>query len=264
MKRSLSAVALVVLAALGLIVAVPGRLALAQDQRPVIAQPEQDAQVRGVVQLVGTATHAQFQRYELYYASGPNPADNAWIFIGPDAHFQQQPLGLLGTWDSRAVPDGTYVLRVRVVKKDGNYVDSEPRRVVVANAKPAETATATVTPTSSTSPTPAATLPPPTPVTVATVPPAGRATAGPSPTGAAGAAGAPSSGTPAASSGGSSILPGSDSPSLLDSVGSVFDFGRLAGTAQWAAMMTVGAFLVVGAFFAVKALLYWLWLKIRP
>ncbi len=263
MKRSLSAVALVVLAALALALFLRGT-ALAQDQRPVIAQPEQDATVRGLVQLVGTATHSQFKRYELYYAPGPAPADNAWIFIGPDAHFQQQPLGLLGTWDSRAVPDGTYSLRVRVVKTDGNYLDSELRRVVVANSKPAESPTPSVTPTSSDTPTPAATLPPPTAVTIATVPPAGRGTAAPSPTRAA-AAGASATGTPAAGgSAGSTILPGSDSSSLLDSIGAVFDFGRLSDTAQWAAMMTIGAFVVVGAFFAVKALLYWLWLKIRP
>lgn len=263
MKRSIFAVAVLAMAALALTL-IPRGSALAQDQRPVIAQPEQDGSVRGVVQIVGTATHTQFQRYELYYAPWPVPADNAWIFIGPDAHFQQQPLGLLGTWDSRAVPDGAYALRVRVVKRDANYIDSEPRRVVVANTKPAETATAAVTPTPTASPTPTATsepagtAPPPTSVTVATVPAAGKATAAPSATRAAG-------GTPAAgaSSGGSGpILP--EASSILNSAGSIFDMARLSDTAQWAAMMTLGAFALVGFFFGVKALLYWLWLKIRP
>ena len=103
----------------------------AQDPRPIIAQPAQNAPVRGEVQIVGSATHPQFQRYELYFAPWP-PSDQSWVFIG-DAHFNPVQLGLLGTWDSRSVTDGTYGLRVRVVKQDGNYIDSEPRTVEVAN-----------------------------------------------------------------------------------------------------------------------------------
>ena len=112
----------------------------AQEAKPIIAQPSEGAGVRDVVQIIGTATHPQFQRYELYYAPYPVPSDNSWIFIG-DAHNSQQPLGLLGTWDSRSVPDGSYALRVRVVKLDGNYIDSDPRRVLVANTQPFDTPT---------------------------------------------------------------------------------------------------------------------------
>ncbi len=105
----------------------------AQEPRPIIAQPAQNAAVRGEVQIVGSATHPQFQRYELYFAPWP-PSDQSWVFIG-DAHFNPVQLGLLGTWDSRSVTDGTYGLRVRVVKQDGNYLDSEPRTVEVANTR---------------------------------------------------------------------------------------------------------------------------------
>ena len=100
--------------------------AAAQEPRPIIAQPAQNAPVRGEVQIVGSATHPQFQRYELYYTPWPPPSDQSWVFIG-DAHFNPLQLGLLGTWDSRSVTDGAYGLRVRVVKQDGNYLDSEPR-----------------------------------------------------------------------------------------------------------------------------------------
>jgi hypothetical protein len=199
MKRPLFAVILVITClALGVpaqVLAVPP----AQDQKPVIAQPESEAAVRGVVQIVGTATHPQFQRYELYNAPGSAPSDNAWIFIGPDAHFQQQPLGLLGTWDSRAVPDGSYALRVRVVRQDGNYTDSEPRRVTVANTKPAESPTPSGSPTPTASPTPAGptpTFPAPTAAAVSTVPPPNRATVAP----AKGSDGSQVSATPAAPS----------------------------------------------------------------
>lgn len=259
MRRPLLAVFLVMIAFAA------GSRALAaphnQESKPVIAQPEPDSTVRGVVQIVGTATHPQFQRYELYYAPWPAPADNAWIFIGPDAHFQQQPLGLLGTWDSRAVPDGQYALRVRVVKKDANYIDSEPRQVIVANTKAAESPTPEPSPTGSESPTPeepVATLEPPTPAAIATVPPINRPTPAATATKGAAAAGAAPAATPVVSA-------STDDPaSLMSGATKLFNGTRLVSTAKTAAVLTVGAFVVLGLFFGVKGLLTWLWFKIRP
>jgi len=220
---------------------------LAQGPKPVITQPEPDAAVRGTVQIVGSATHPQFQRYELYYAPSPVPGDNAWIFIG-DAHFQQQPAGLLGTWATNGLPDGGYALKVRVVRQDGNYTDSDPRRVIVANRRPIESPTPAVTqaPTEA----PPTLLPVPTVAIVAptvqlprgSVTPTLQAKTTPTPTPLTGDVRA----TPAAST------------------GSLLDTQRLVDAAQKAATYTVGLFVVVGAFFAVKAVLAWIWHKIRP
>jgi hypothetical protein len=224
---------------------------LAQEPKPVIAQPEQDAVVRGVVQIVGSAVHPQFQRYELYYAPSPVPSDQAWIFIG-DAHFQQQPLGLLGTWDSRSVPDGTYALRVRVVKQDGNYNDGDPRRVLVANTRLVATATpeATEAPAQAVEPTALPTELPATATIVVEVPaietPTPIATTGQKP-----------SPTPILGSG------GVGSTSLAE-VEEILSPARLLDVAKKAAIYTVGFFLIIGVFFALKALLVWLIHLIRP
>jgi hypothetical protein len=226
---------------------------LLQEQRPMLAQPEPDAAVRGVVQMVGTATHPQFQRYELYYAPWPVPSDQSWIFIG-DAHFQQQPLGLLGTWDSRSVPDGAYGLRVRVVKQDGNYIDGEPRRVLVVNTRPLEPPTPTEAPAVAVEATntPPPTALPATPTIVVDVPIV--PTVAPEPTE-----------TPAAEPGGVAAAPSQPTPSAgLEQVDDFLDFGRLRDVAVRAALYTGGAFAAVGLFFGVKGLLSWLWLKIRP
>ena len=166
-------------------------------------------------------------------------------------------LGLLGTWDSRSVTDGTYGLRVRVVKQDGNYIDSEPRTVEVANfrqvASPTpEVAEATAEPL----PTPVEEVPAPTvPVVVPTIdgPPTAQ----------------PSTPTPepevtpilAATSGSSAGQTGGKPASVTDQL---FNTARLADAVKKAAMYTVAAFVLIGAFFAVKALLVWLWQKIRP
>jgi hypothetical protein len=218
-----------------------------QGPKPVITQPEPDAAVRGTVQIVGSATHPQFQRYELYYAPSPVPGDNAWIFIG-DAHFQQQPAGLLGTWATGSLPDGAYALKVRVVRQDGNYTDSDPRRVIVANKRPVETPTSAVTqaPTE-VPPTP---LPPPTVAIVAPTVQLPRGSVTPT-------VQTKTATTPTPSAGEVRATPASSTGRLLDTE-------RLVDAAEKAATYTLGLFVAVGAFFAVKAVLAWIWHKIRP
>jgi hypothetical protein len=217
---------------------------LAQGPKPVITQPEPDAAVRGTVQIVGSATHPQFQRYELYYAPSPVPGDNAWIFIG-DAHFQQQPAGLLGTWATNSLPDGGYALKVRVVRQDGNYTDSDPRRVIVANRRPIESPTPAVTlaPTEA----PPTLLPVPTVAIVAPTVQLPRGSVTPT---------LQTKTTPTPLIGEARATPAS--------AGGLLDTQRLIDAAEKAATYTVGLFVVVGAFFAVKAVLAWIWHKIRP
>jgi hypothetical protein len=53
-------------------------------------------------------------------------------------------------------------------------------------------------------------------------------------------------------------------PTATPSAASLFDVDRLVKTAKTAATYTAGLFVAMGAFFAVKAILAWLWHKIRP
>jgi len=226
----------------------------AQEPRPIIAQPAQDAPVRGAVQIVGSAVNPQFQKYQIYFAPWPVPSNDSWAFVSEA--FNQQPLGLLGTWDSRTVTDGAYALRVRVVKLDGNYLDSEPRLVQVANfrqiASPTpEVTDATVEPL----PTPVEEVATPTVVvgvpTIETTPTV-RPTPTPEP-----------EVTPILGSGSGSSTGQTDAKSS-SVTGQIFNPTRLVDAVKKAAVYTVAAFILIGAFFAVKALLVWLWLKIRP
>lgn len=246
-----------------------------QEQRPIIAQPGEGAVVREVVQVIGTATHPQFQRYELYYAPYPVPSDQSWIFIG-DAHNNQQPLGLLGTWDSRSVPDGAYALRVRVVKNDGNYLDSDPRRVTVANTAPVATPTPEVSetplpelppteaPLDATAVVEAPTAPPPGAVAVPTIAPTPTEEV----TVAAAGSGVERTPTPAGRSTSAVIASSSGSTSVGESATSIanqlFSSSKLVDTAKKAAMYTAAAFVLAGLFFGVKGILVWLWYKIKP
>jgi hypothetical protein len=227
----------------------------AQEPRPIIAQPAQNAPVRGVVQIVGSATHPQFQRYELYYAPWP-PSDQSWVFIG-DAHFNPVQLGLLGTWDSRSVTDGAYGLRVRVVKQDGNYLDSDPRQVEVANTRQVASPTPEVTEaTAEPLPTPVEEIATPTVEVVVPTVEAPPTVQQPTPT--------PEPEVTPILASGSGTNAGQTGVNVASATDRIFNPTRLVDVIKKAAMYTVALFVIIGVFFAVKAVLVWLWQKIRP
>jgi hypothetical protein len=132
----------------------------AQGDLAVITSPQNNAIVRGLVPIQGSATHSQFQFYKVEYAREPVTGDN-FVIIGA-IHEQQVVDGQLEVWDTTQVPDGSYTLRLRVVKIDGNYNEAFVVQVVVANAQPTETPTPAETPIPTITPTPL----PPTPTIV--------------------------------------------------------------------------------------------------
>ena len=147
----------------------------AQGDLSVITSPQNNAIVRGQVPILGSATHPQFQFYKVEVANEP-PSDEKFAIIGA-IHEEQVMDGQLEVWDTTQVPDGSYTLRLRVVRLDGNYDEYSVVQVVVANAQPTETPTPAESPTPTISPTPL----PPTPTIVIEQPdlPGGAVTAAP-------------------------------------------------------------------------------------
>lgn len=180
--RQLAAItaALVVLVTLLLPGAPALRYAVAATPPPAISggaridEPRANSVVRGVVKIVGTASIPSFAKYQIY-VQRPGSTAFEWKFE------RTQPVvnGLLWEWNTnpRDYPDGAYVLRLWVVKADGNYDEvTVPMRVDNSSTP---TATATVTPPPRT-PTPAVS---PTAITVATPVVIGaQSTATPAPT----------------------------------------------------------------------------------
>ena len=132
----------------------------AQGDLAVITSPQNNAIVRGSVPILGSATHPQFQFYKVEFAREPVTGDN-WAIIGAIRE-QQIVDGQLEVWDTTQVPDGSYSLRLRVVRLDGNYSEYTLVQVVVANAQPTETPTPAASPIPTITPTPL----PPTPTIV--------------------------------------------------------------------------------------------------
>jgi len=130
-----------------------------------ISSPRDRASVRGLVPVEGSATHPQFQKYEIHYGPEPNPGDQ-WTPIGGSPFTVPVVQGRLGLWDTTIIPDGVYSLRLRIVRIDGNYDEYYVRGIQVSNSAPTETPTPQETPTPS-APT---NTPQPTPTVVIGVP----------------------------------------------------------------------------------------------
>jgi hypothetical protein len=111
-----------------------------------ISSPRDGAVVRGTIAVEGAATHTQFQKYEIHYGPEPNPADQ-WTPL-PGSPFEVPVVqGRLALWDTALIPDGSYQLRLRVVRTDGNYDEYFVHQIVVANFRPTETPTPAESPT---------------------------------------------------------------------------------------------------------------------
>ena len=196
------------------------------QQGAVITSPQDRDVVRDLLVIKGTATSPNFWKYEVHYAPEPNPTDQ-WMLVG-DVHEVQVTDGRLEAWDTSLVPDGTYSLRLRVVRVDGNYDEYYVRQISVVNAQPTETPTATPTPLATRTPLP------PTPTVIIAQPP----TVTPRPTSTPGPAGAtpePETGT------GLNIT--------VEGLGKAFLYG--AGGA-------IGLFLLMGILIVLRRLISWL------
>jgi hypothetical protein len=136
---------------------------LSQQRQVEITYPEVNAEVRGLVEIRGSATVSGFQFYKIEFGVGPSPSQ--WAIIGG---MREQPLinGQLGIWDTTQIPDGVYSLRLQAVKADGNYEEFYVRQISVVNSRPTATPqpspsnTPAVTPTEYNTPTPTATATP--------------------------------------------------------------------------------------------------------
>ncbi len=117
---------------------------LAQEGQAIITSPSSNTQVAGLIQITGSATHPQFQRYELAWSMGATLGENWAVFAFGDSPIEN---GVLGLWDTRQVPDGLYSLRLRVIRVDGNYSENFVLGIRVSNTEPTHTPTPPLGPT---------------------------------------------------------------------------------------------------------------------
>lgn len=208
------------LASVPAVQAAPGSTASAQTgSRVEIASPSANTVVRGVVQITGTAIDPNFRHYELDWAPDP-PVNDSWTPVQPPVA-QQVQNGILGVWDTTTVPDGLYLIRLRLVRHDELTLELQVR-VQVSNATPTPRPSSTPLPTPT--PRPGTPTPGPSPTPLIWQPPTRtpRPTAGP--------------GTPTVT------------PVGADSELSPFNPARLRSAACSGAWLTLLAFVALGVY----------------
>lgn len=116
------------------------RAALAQSSSGILS-PATGEQIGGVVLVQGTAADSAFLRYELAFWRDANPGGGWVVFAEGD-----QPVlnGTLAVWDttigrnvgSPFFPDGSYQLRLRVVRQDYNFDEYFVTALLISNDQP--------------------------------------------------------------------------------------------------------------------------------
>jgi hypothetical protein len=111
-----------------------------------ITQPASGDTISGIIEVLGTAVHPDYLRYELAFLRQDVPGAE-WIVFAEGS----QPVsnGVLAVWDTtvgRAIgspvfPDGRYQLRLRVVKTDFNYDEYFVTDLTIQNDGPTPTPT---------------------------------------------------------------------------------------------------------------------------
>jgi len=89
-----------------------------QSNQSGITSPAQGSSVSGAVPIMGTATGTPFARYELSFKESSR-GEEAFSYF--DGATRQVVNGQLGEWHTDVLAPGTYTLRLRVVRPDGNY-----------------------------------------------------------------------------------------------------------------------------------------------
>ncbi len=104
--------------------------------RGEVSSPRSNAVLRGQVAVEGTADHPEFWKYEVRVAPGLNPqvSDDQWFRI--NVREERVIGGQLAVWNTASFPDGVYTLRLRVVRRDGNWQDFDVRPLSISNAAP--------------------------------------------------------------------------------------------------------------------------------
>ena len=107
----------------------------AQDANSAkITSPKDGDPLFGLVTIQGTASNGNMQRYVLEFDLQDTGSEQWFPIAGPIT--QQVSAGVLGQWNTTAVPDGRYQIRLRVVLRDGSVISDVVQNLHVSNKQP--------------------------------------------------------------------------------------------------------------------------------
>jgi len=81
--------------------------------------PKIKSEVKGIIEIIGTAKGEQFQQYTVEYGRGTDP--DSWILIKNSVVPVEN--NILGLWNTIKVDEGVYTVRVTLTNNDTTYID---------------------------------------------------------------------------------------------------------------------------------------------
>ena len=108
--------------------AAPVAAAACPDSRAIISSPGNQQVLSGVVVVLGTASHEQFQYYKIEYAPAGSEGFN--YLNGGNSQVMN---GVLITFDTTSLANGAWTLRLIVVDQTGNFPPPCQVTVQIAN-----------------------------------------------------------------------------------------------------------------------------------
>ncbi|MCW1970129.1 MAG: hypothetical protein KIH69_018620 [Anaerolineae bacterium] len=96
-----------------------------------ITSPVREQALRGNINIVGSATSPRFSKYEVAYATETPGTPGNWVIIG--GGIQQVDGGVLAVWNTRAISDSGYALRLQVFNIDNTISESVVRNIGISN-----------------------------------------------------------------------------------------------------------------------------------
>lgn len=96
------------------------------DERSTFIRPGNNETVRGMLNVIGTATHEQFQYYKVEFAPGADASDGFVYIAGGNGPVINN---VLASFDTNALGNGAWTLRLVVVDQTGNF--PPPCRVTI-------------------------------------------------------------------------------------------------------------------------------------
>ena len=107
-------------------------------QQPEVTSPRPGDVLQGVVEIQGTISGEDVKEYDVAFAYADDTSD-AWFLIASGE--EQVNKGVIATWDTAAIADGTYRLRVQVFYREGDPDTVIINNLRIRNYSPVETRT---------------------------------------------------------------------------------------------------------------------------
>ncbi|GAB4496577.1 MAG: hypothetical protein OHK003_02130 [Anaerolineales bacterium] len=118
-----------------------------QDSPASITFPQAGETLRGQIQIQGGMDVPNFTSAELAFTFDASASDPAASWFPIQTFPQPMPDATLAVWDTTAVTDGDYALRLRIFLQDGSIQDVLVNDLKIRNNEPLPTATVTSTET---------------------------------------------------------------------------------------------------------------------